>query len=86
MIKVIKFSATWCGPCKTLAPVYNEAKSEISGVSFQEVDVDSDSASAIKYNVRSVPTIVIEKDGSEVKRISGMTSKTALTSLINSYK
>jgi thioredoxin len=86
MTKVIKFSATWCGPCKTLAPIYNEAKSEILDVAFQEIDVDSDSASAIKYNVRSVPTIVIEKDGNEVKRVSGMISKPALTSLINSFK
>lgn len=86
MIKVIKFSSTWCQPCKMLAPIMDQVKSEVSGVSFQEVDVDSDSSSAIKYNVRSVPTIIIEKDGSEVKRISGMTSKPSLISLINSYK
>jgi thioredoxin 1 len=47
--------------------------------------VDQDSQSAIKYNIRSVPTIIIEKDGQEVKRIVGMSTKEALISTINSF-
>ena len=61
MLKVLKFSASWCGPCKQLAPIFDQVKSEVSGVSFQDVDVDAESALAIKYNVRGVPTIIIEK-------------------------
>lgn len=86
MIKVTKFSATWCGPCKVLAPIFNQVKSEVSDVTFQEVDVDAESSLAIQYKVRGVPTIVIEKDGQEVKRIVGGTTQAALTSTINSFK
>ena len=86
MLKVTKFSAAWCGPCKVLAPIFDQVKSEVSDVSFQEVDVDAESALAIQYKVRGVPTIVIEKDGQEVKRIVGGTTQAALTSTINSFK
>ena len=86
MLKVIKFSASWCGPCKQLSPIFDQVKSEVSGVSFQDVDVDAESALSIKYNVRGVPTIIIEKDGQEVKRLVGMQQKTSLTSAINSFK
>ena len=87
MLKVIKFSAdAWCQPCKLLKPIFDQVKSEVSGVLFQEVDVDAESALAIKYNVRGVPTIIIEKDGQEVKRLVGMQQKTSLTSTINSFK
>ena len=86
MLKVLKFSASWCGPCKQLAPIFDQVKSEVSGVLFQDVDVDADSALAIKYNVRGVPTIIIEKNGQEVKRLVGMQQKPVLTSTINSFK
>jgi thioredoxin 1 len=86
MLKVLKFSASWCGPCKQLTPIFNQVKSEVSDVAFQEVDVDAESSLAIQYKVRSVPTIVIEKDGQEVKRIVGGTTQAALTSTINSFK
>jgi thioredoxin 1 len=86
MIKVIKFSATWCGPCKALSPIFNEVKSQMPDVLFQEIDIDQNSDLAIKYNVRGVPTIVIEKDNQEVTRKSGMMMNAALTQLINSYK
>jgi thioredoxin 1 len=86
MLKVIKFSGEWCGPCKLLAPIFNQVKSEVSDVVFQEVDVDAESSLAIQYKVRGVPTIVIEKDGQEVKRIVGGTTQAALTSTINSFK
>jgi thioredoxin 1 len=86
MLKVLKFSASWCGPCKQLAPIFEQVKSAVDGVSFQDVDVDNNSALAIQYKVRGVPTIVIEKDGQEVKRIVGGTTQAALTSTINSFK
>ena len=86
MIKVVKFSATWCGPCRALSPVFNEVKSQMPDVVFQEIDIDQNSDLAIKYNVRGVPTIVIEKDNQEVTRKSGIIMNAALTQLINSYK
>jgi thioredoxin 1 len=86
MLKVTKFSASWCGPCKVLAPIFNEVKSEVGDVMYQDVDVDQSSDLAIQYKVRGVPTIVIEKDGQEVKRIVGMSTKASLVSTINSFK
>lgn len=86
MLKVLKFSASWCGPCKVLAPIFNEVKATMSDVSFQEIDVDQNSDLAIKYGIRGVPTIVIEKDGQVVDRKSGVLQNPALTQLINSHK
>ncbi len=67
------FSATWCGPCKAFKPVINEIKSEGYHVEFIDIDMLSDLAQ--KYNVRSVPTLVIEEGGVEVDRIIGSIPK-----------
>lgn len=86
MTKVIKFYGEWCQPCKVLAPIFNQVKSEINDVSYQDVDIDKNPDLAIHYKVRGVPTIVIEKDGKEVKRIVGVSNKESLISLINLFK
>lgn len=70
------FSATWCGPCKAFKPIMNEIKSEGYYVEFIDIDNMSDLAS--KYNVRSVPTVVIEENGKEVNRIIGAVSKQSI--------
>ena len=73
-MKTIKyFSATWCGPCQTFKPVMNEIASE--GYSVQFIDIDKSSTIAEQYNVRSVPTVVIEENGSEVDRFIGSIPK-----------
>jgi thioredoxin 1 len=86
MIKVIKFSGEWCGPCKILAPIWKEVQNEVSGVSFETVDVDVNKNRATQYSVSSVPTVVIEKNGQIVNRFSGVKPKDAIISLINQYK
>jgi thioredoxin 1 len=86
MIKVIKFSATWCGPCKVLAPIFDQVKSEISGVSFVDIDVDRNKDITSKYLVSSVPTVIIEKNGELINRFSGIKSKSDIINLINQYK
>jgi len=67
------FSATWCGPCKAFKPVINEIAGE--GYSIQFIDIDLQQDLAAKYNVRSVPTVVIEESGIEVDRFIGSIPK-----------
>lgn len=83
MIKVMKFSAAWCGPCRTLKPVFEDVKSGFSNVVFEDVDVDENFELAGKYGIRSVPTVIIEKDGVEVERFLGVQSKLAYSNAIN---
>ena len=83
MISVKKFSASWCGPCQTLKPVFEEVKRGYSNVKFEDIDVDENFELAAQYGVRSVPTVVIEKNGVEVSRFSGVQSKLAYTNAIN---
>ena len=86
MITVKKFSASWCQPCKVLTPIMQQVKSEVSGVHFMDIDVDDNSEITTKYGVRSVPTVVIEKDGTEVARFAGVQSKMAYINAINSVQ
>ena len=83
MVKVKKFSTTWCGPCRALAPVMNEIKGQFSNVKFEEYDVDNEVDEVMKYNVTSVPTVIIEKDGVVLERFSGLSSKVAYINAIN---
>jgi thioredoxin 1 len=83
MVTVKKFSAVWCGPCRALAPVMNEVKTQFSNVKFEDYDVDVAYDEATKYGIRSVPTVIIEKNGVEVDRFLGMQSKLAYVNAIN---
>jgi len=83
MVTVKKFSASWCGPCKALAPVMNEIKGNFSNVNFQDIDIDENFEMASQYGVRSVPTVIIENNGVEVNRFVGVQSKLAYTNAIN---
>jgi len=64
-VEVLKFSATWCGPCRVLA---NTLK-DVEGIT--NIDIEKDQETARKYGIRSVPTMVFLKDGKEVHRQSG---------------
>jgi thioredoxin 1 len=69
-----------------LAPIFGELQNEVSGVSFETIDVDLNKDKSSQYLVSSVPTVIIEKDGQIVNRFSGVKPKTAIVSLINQYK
>lgn len=87
MIEVKKFEASWCGPCRALKPVFESVSSKFgNGVKFSYIDVDEQFETASKYSVRSVPTVVIEKDGQEVQRFVGVQSEMAYVNAINELK
>jgi thioredoxin 1 len=83
MLEVKKFSAAWCGPCRALKPVFEEVKSQFSNVKFEEYDVDTAYEEAAQFGIRSVPTVVLVKDGKEVDRFTGLQSKLAYVNSIN---
>jgi thioredoxin 1 len=86
MLEVKKFYGTWCGPCKMLAPTIEKLKKEHTDVRFTDIDVDQDFEAASKYVVRSIPLVVIERDGQEVQRFSGLQSEMAYNNAINELK
>lgn len=86
MLEVKKFEASWCGPCKALKPVFEKVATKFNDVNFSYIDVDEQFELASKYSVRSVPTVVIEKDGKEVQRFAGVQSEMAYVNAINEWK
>ena len=75
--EVIDFWATWCGPCKLMNPILDEVEKENPDLTITRVDIDSDKDMVEQYNIQSVPTYVILKDGKEVDRIIGAKPKFA---------
>lgn len=72
-MKLLKFSADYCGPCKSLAS--NLTKLDLSGLSFQEVDIDKEPSFSQQHNVRGIPTLILlDSEGSELRRLVGMQS------------
>lgn len=73
---IIDFWAEWCGPCKLIAPIVEELATEYEGkLKVAKCDVDSNQSIAIKYGIRSIPTVLIFKDGDVVEQIVGAVPK-----------
>jgi len=85
-LKVIKFEAEWCGPCKAMAPVWNKVAGDTEGVAFETVDIDDNPELAAQMQIRVVPTIVFVKDGDEIDRAVGMHSEKDLRGKIEGLK
>lgn len=69
-MELVKFYATWCGPCKLVAPAVQKVAEE-AGLPVREVDIDNNSDLVVRYNVQSVPTIIKVDNGVEVARVTG---------------
>ena len=84
-VTLVDFWAEWCGPCKMIAPVIDELAKEYGGkAKVAKINVDNEGELAMKYNVSSIPTLLILKDGEEKKRFVGVTSKSELASALDS--
>ena len=82
-IVLLDFYAEWCGPCKMLSPVISEIANERADVKVGKINVDEENALAREYNIYSIPTLVVLKDGKEVKRATGARPKGSILALLD---
>ena len=83
---LVDFFATWCGPCKMQGPILEQLKSKIGdAANIIKIDVDRNPDLSAEYQVRSVPTLVIFKDGKPVCRASGLHQMTDLEELLRQH-
>jgi thioredoxin 1 len=83
---LLDFWAVWCGPCKMIAPIVEELAGEYQGkIKVGKVDVDSSPGVAGKYGIRSIPTLLIFKNGKKVDEIVGAVPKPMITNKLNSH-
>ncbi len=83
---VIDFWAAWCGPCKTFAPTFKQVAAQLEPKArFIKIETDKEQAISTKYNIRSIPTLAIFKNGKEIERISGVFSAPDFTNWVNQH-
>ncbi len=83
-LKLMDFYADWCGPCKMQAPIFEDLAKDFSDkVEFHKINVDKEGDLALEKGIMVVPTIILEKDGVEVQKWMGVTSKEELIKAIN---
>lgn len=80
---LVDFSAEWCGPCKMLSPILEELAEELKdSVSIVKVDIDQEQNLASTFEITSVPTLILFKDGKEVSRTQGVKDRKTLKNLL----
>lgn len=85
LLVLIDFFAQWCGPCKLIGPIIHELAEEYKEkkVKIGQLDIDKSKKIAESYDIMSIPTIILFKNGKEIKRVTGLQSKDFLKELIN---
>jgi len=85
-VKVIDFWAEWCGPCRVIGPIIEELSTEYNGKALiGKVNVDENPEISMKYGIRSIPTVLILKNGEVVEKQVGLTSKQVLSQKIEAH-
>ena len=82
-VTLVDFWATWCGPCRMIAPIVEELAAETEGVTFAKVNVDENADVAIGLGIQAIPTLYLFKDGKAVDKVVGVQSKQALKAMID---
>ena len=80
---LIDFGATWCGPCKAIAPFFNSLKEKYPSIKFFKLDIDENQEMARKYKIESIPAFILFKDGLEKDRMVGA-NKVKLEAMVSS--
>lgn len=85
-VQFVDFYADWCGPCVAMKPVIEELEKEVGDkVEIKKIDVDQNQEEASKHGVMSIPTYLILKDGQEVERFVGVTSKEVIKNKLSRH-
>ena len=83
---IVDFHALWCGPCKVQSPILKEIATELGDkVRVIKIDVDQNNTLSVQYQIQSVPTLIVFKNGKPVWRQSGVVTKAALVNILNQY-
>ena len=82
---VVDFTATWCGPCKKITPMYNQLNSEYNKALFLKIDVDDNEETTSELNITAMPTFQFYKSGKKVEQFSGADPKKLSQSIVNNY-
>ena len=81
----VDFTATWCGPCKAIAPVIDQLADEYAGrVKIGKMDIDANPGTPVKFHVRAVPTLILFKDGQPVDQVMGAVNKRRIQGMFDS--
>lgn len=85
-VQLVDFWATWCGPCKMIAPVLEELAADYEGkADILKLDVDENPSTAAKYEVMSIPTLIVFKDGQPVDKVVGFQPKEQLQAVLEKH-
>lgn len=84
-VVVVDFFATWCGPCRMLAPIMDEVAAKMPQVKFGKVDIDKAPELARRFKIMSIPYVIVFKNGENVDHVIGLCDEDEISALINKH-